>query len=125
MKVMFVCTGNTCRSVMAEGIFRELIKDKPNIEVYSCGIYAQKGESPMENAIKAVKEYGADIQSHKAVPVKEACIDKMDLILCATLGHKRILQQMYPEKETQIYTIKEYAWGSQENMDINDPYRNG
>lgn len=66
MKILFVCTGNTCRSPMAEGILNQIIKNKKleNISCSSAGIYAQDGTKISENAILACKEIGIDISSY-------------------------------------------------------------
>ena len=84
MKVMFICTGNICRSAMAEGMFRKMTENMNSIEVYSCGIYAETGDYATYNAIEAAKEYNADISSHRATNIRESKIKEMDLILCAT-----------------------------------------
>ena len=60
MKIMFVCTGNTCRSAMAHHMLEKMIKEKDNVEVYSCGIYADSGEPATYSAIDVMKEYGVD-----------------------------------------------------------------
>ena len=63
-KVMFICTGNICRSAMAEGMFKKILKDKgiENVEVCSAGIYAETGAYATDEAIEAAKElYDVDI----------------------------------------------------------------
>ena len=60
MKIMFVCTGNTCRSAMAHHMLEKMVEDKKDIEVYSCGIYADSGEPSTYNAIEIMKEYGIE-----------------------------------------------------------------
>lgn len=125
MKVMFVCTGNTCRSAMAKYLFEKIIKDnKKNIDVYSCGIYAESGDVATNGAIEALKKYGIDMTGHKATNINDSDIKEMDLILCATISHKQIVLNMYPNLVGKIYTIKEYAGEGKEsqNMDINDPW---
>ena len=126
MKVMFVCTGNTCRSAMAKYLFEKIIKEnnKENIEVYSCGIYAQTGDCATYNAIEVLKKYGIDMTSHRAININESNIKDMDLILCATISHKQIILNMYPDLIGKTYTIKEFAEDNIEGkeLDINDPW---
>lgn len=124
MKIMFICTGNICRSAMAEGIMKQIVKEnKIEAEIYSCGIYAQKGESAAYFAIEAVKEYGVDISSHKATNIRESNIEQMDLILCATLSHKESILYYYPSLQGKVYTIKEYAKvRGEKDLDIQDPW---
>lgn len=126
MKIMFICTGNICRSAMAEAFMKCFVeKDKElkgNIEVYSCGIFAEENDVPTLNAIEAMKEYGIDLKHHKATNIRNSNIRQMDLILCATRAHKQTVQQLYPERKGRVYTIKEYAKGEKKNLDVNDPW---
>lgn len=125
MKIMFICTGNICRSAMAEGIMKKIVKDK-NIDakVYSCGIYAETGDYATYNAIEAAKKYNVNISSHRATNIRESNIEEMDLILCATQSHKQSVIYLYPNLREKIYTMKEYAKldNNGQDMDIKDPW---
>lgn len=126
MNIMFVCTGNTCRSAMAEAWMKfyvekdEILKNK--VHVFSCGIYAEEGEGATYASIEAMKEYGIDLKRHKATNIQKSNLQNMDWILCATKSHKHAVQQMYPELKEKVYTIKEYAEYDGENLDIKDPW---
>ena len=124
MKIMFICTGNICRSAMAEAMLKKMLQDR-NIEVCSSGIYADTGDIPTQTAIDVMKEnYGIDLSTHRATNIKESQIEKMDLILCATLSHKMAVLQFYPELKDKVFTMKEYAGLTYEgmNFDISDPW---
>ena len=122
-KVMFVCTGNICRSAMAHGILEKLAREKgKEIEVYSCGTSAVSGEGATYSSIEALKEYDVDITSHKSTHILESNIEEMDLILCATENHKRYISQIYPGLKDRIYTMKEYADSEEKDKDIRDPF---
>lgn len=121
MKIMFVCTGNTCRSPMAEFLFRKLIGDR-DIEVSSAGLSAIKNSKANEYAINVGKLYGLDLTKHKSTKINDSNIDEMDLILCAETFHKNQLKKDYPY--LKIYTIKEFA-GEVNDIDLEDPYGGG
>lgn len=114
MKVVFVCTGNTCRSPMAEAIFKDLVRD---VEVVSAGIYASYGQMATPNAIKVCEKYGLDLKNHFSQNIGRVNLAYDDLILTATDLHKNELLNAYPNLE--IHTIRGYAGCEPE--DIADP----
>lgn len=134
--ILFVCTGNTCRSSMAEGIFRgELKKDKElaeRFEVSSAGISAFDGEPASEYAVSALKDlYGLDISLHRARLLKKEHIDNASLILTMTRSHKQAICSLFPEARKKTFTLKEFAYEygvsdrtakSSFNPDISDPF---
>lgn len=127
MKIMFICTGNTCRSAMAHGLFEKKIKDNKlsNIDVYSCGIYASIGDTPTYEARRVMEEYEVDISKHKSINIKYSGIKEMDLILCTTSSHKNAVTEIYPELKDKIFTMKEYVNYNREYhnpIDIKDPW---
>ena len=124
MKIMFICTGNICRSAMAHKLLEKKLEEKQinDIQVYSSGIYAENGDTSTYNAIEIMKEYGVDLKSHIATNIRNSEIDKMDLILCATLSHKREVLYLYPELQGKVYTMKEYVGDDKETKDISDPW---
>lgn len=74
MKIMFICTGNICRSAMAHWLLKKKTEDlgREDIEVYSCGVHAQNGDIPTYEAKKVMKdEYDVDMQEHKATNIKD------------------------------------------------------
>ncbi len=113
--VLFVCTGNTCRSPMAEGLFNVYAKEQ-NIDItaQSAGIAVFGKTPPCENAIIAAREYGADISSHLSRQADESMIEKSDVVLCMTLSHQKALEQMYPKYADKIMCLSDF--------DIPDPY---
>lgn len=125
MKIMFICTGNICRSAMAEGIMKKIVEDK-NIDakIYSCGIYAETGDYATYNAIEAAKQYDVDISSHRATNIRKSKIEEMDLILCATQSHKQSVIHLHPNLKEKVYTMKEYAELDKngQDLDVKDPW---
>jgi protein-tyrosine-phosphatase len=125
MKIMFICTGNICRSAMAHWLMKKKLQEKNinNIEIYSSGIYAENGDTSTEEAIEVMEEYGVNLKQHKATNTAKSNIKEMDLILCMTASHKHALMQIYPNLSNKIYTLKEYV-GINE-IDIKDPWGYG
>ena len=110
---------------MADGMMKKLVKENNlNIDIYSCGVYAETGDYATYNAVETAKEYGADISYHRATNIRETKIREMDLILCATVSHKQSVLYLYPELKGKVYTMKEYAKIDNEgqDMDIKDPW---
>lgn len=113
MNILFICTGNTCRSPMAEGIFKTFIsKDNKlkNITVSSAGLMASNGEKVSDNAVLACKEYGADISKHIAQQITPELLENTDLFVCMTMNHAHALMSGNVPKNL-IYVLN-----------VNDPY---
>ena len=90
--VIFICTGNTCRSPMAEALFKQKIENKGyDFEVLSRGLSVIEGQPAAENAVEAVKEYGGNLTAHRATTLKKEELESADLLVCMTDEHKRIL----------------------------------
>ena len=115
MKIMFICTGNICRSAMAHVMLEKRAKEaNKNIEVYSCGVFAENGDVSTEEAIETMQEYGIDLKKHRATNIRNSNIENMDVILCATTAHKNNVIAMYPNLKEKVFTMKEYARISKE-----------
>lgn len=126
MKVMFICTGNICRSAMAHKMLEKKSKEEnKDIEVYSCGVFAEDGDVPTYEGIDVMREYGIDLSKHRATNIRNSNIKDMDVILCATNSHKNNVISMYPELKEKVYTMKEYAGYDKKDIDIKDPWGYG
>lgn len=124
-KIVFVCTGNTCRSPMAEALFKDLLKDRgleDKTIVSSAGIYAFNGDGASPQAIEVMKkEYGIDLIKHRARVLDGSDIEDADIILVMTKRHKDMIVDIYPEAANKVQLLKEYA-GIHEFTDVIDPF---
>ncbi|AIS51357.1 sugar-phosphate isomerase, RpiB/LacA/LacB family [Thermoanaerobacter kivui] len=121
MKVLFVCTGNTCRSPMAEGLFNAQAKALgKDFKAKSAGVFAPEGFSASQEAIKVLKEdYNIDISNHKSKSLTRQDVEQADLILTMSNSHKRSILMQYPEYSHKVFTIKEFVGLDGE---VEDPY---
>lgn len=120
MLVLFVCTGNTCRSPMAEVIAKKVFLEK-NLEfkVLSAGIYAFTGSAASENSIKVMEEAGLDLSSHMATILEPKILSESSIVLTMTKDHEDAIKEEYPEFEEKVFTLGEYVGA---NEDILDPF---
>ncbi len=104
MKILFVCTGNTCRSPMAEGIFKKLVADKnlKEIECSSAGLFAMTGDEVTLNSVKACERFGVDISAHRARRINGYILDETDKFVCMTAQHAASLAMYVPEEKIVV-----------------------
>ena len=131
--ILFVCTGNTCRSAMAEGIFKKMLKerteDDTRFNIISAGIFALQGMRPTSEAIKVMVEQGVDISRQITTQVQEDLVKKADIILVMSNTHKDYIRTKFTFAQDKIYLIKEFAQIGEfksiqktyENYEIVDP----
>lgn len=114
MKILFICTGNTCRSPMAEGIFKKMLQEngRTNIDCQSAGLSTTDGLSVTENAVAACKEIDVDISAHRSRRLTLQDAKGFDLLAVMTQTHASML------RAAGIPQGKIYVLGNQ----ISDPY---
>jgi protein-tyrosine-phosphatase len=118
MNIYLLCTGNTCRSPMAEAILRS--KNIENLSVRSAGIHAQDGFPIADNAKTLIEEADMPYTDQSRTLSRED-VEWADYILTMTESHKRVLLQLFPENQDKIYTLKGFL-SPRINEDVHDPY---
>ncbi len=120
--LLFVCTGNTCRSPMAEGIAHQLLADSGNWRVVSAGTGAINGQPPSPNAIKAMRLSGVDISGHRSQMVNARLVEEATLIVGLTRAHVDNLLYLYPQASTKTVTLGQFDTRLHpKDQDVADP----
>jgi protein-tyrosine phosphatase len=110
---------------MCHYYLQKLVNDSDMNEKFiisSCGTYANTGESSTLNAIEAMKKYGVDLNTHRAINIEQIDIENYDLILCLTLSHKASVLEYCPNLKGKVYTLKEYVHPGDSYKNIDDPW---
>jgi L-threonylcarbamoyladenylate synthase len=122
--ILFVCSGNTCRSPMAEAIARQYLAerlkippddlDRTGINVVSAGSYAMPGSKATPQAVDAVKIMGLDLSRHRSRPLTVELIHQADVIYTMGKGHARAVASLVPSATDKVSTLDP-------ERDIEDP----
>src|SRR5580704_4809032 len=106
--ILFVCTGNICRSPMAEGIFRQAMKGRRDVRVVSAGIGAMDGQLPSPYAVQAVKELGIDISRQRSRQLTGELVQEADYIFGMTHSHVDTVFLLYPHAAEKTFLLREF-----------------
>ena len=114
-QIIFICTGNTCRSPMAEGLFRAHNgEEKTGLAALSAGMYTSDGLPASGNAVTAAAELGADITSHRSRMLTPELAREAKYLVCMTGAHYDRLCELFPDCADKIFTLLP--------EDISDPF---
>lgn len=122
--MLLVCSGNTCRSPMAEGIAKQMLAEQrglavedletAGLHVASAGVFAGDGMPASAQAVQAMHEQGIDIGAHRSQVLTAQMVRDADVVLCMTTGHRHAVLQLVPDAEDKTFRLNP-------GRDIEDP----
>lgn len=126
-RILFVCTGNTCRSPMAEALFRNIAAEAGlELEIRSAGVAAVPGGAMSEYARQVLADRGVATDEFRSSAVTAETVEWADLILTMTASHKQALARLFPKAADKAFTLKEFTADPADDRaadsDIADPF---
>ena len=118
--MLFVCTGNTCRSPMAEYLFRERLGPDTDWAVTSAGVMASDGQTPSAGSVVALDELGIDLLPHRSSLLTEDRVDDASMIVVMTAAHMQMTVSAFPDAEGKIWLLNSFSEGVR-FQDVSDP----
>lgn len=113
--IIFICTGNTCRSPMAEGLFRAHGgEQETGLAAASAGLFTQDGLPASDNAVTAAKELGADISAHRSRMLTHEMAQSARYLVCMTGAHYDRVCELFPDCADKVFTLTQ--------RDVSDPF---
>ncbi|HAH20244.1 MAG: threonylcarbamoyl-AMP synthase [Omnitrophica WOR_2 bacterium GWF2_43_52] len=126
-RVLFICTGNSCRSVMAQGLLSKVLREKNrvDVEVLSAGVGAFNGLAPTSETLALLSREGVNLSAYRSQRVNRIMLKSSDLILVMDAMQQARVVELAPNVEKRVYLLKEFARLSLDNVNIPDPIGQG
>jgi protein-tyrosine-phosphatase len=123
MKILFVCTANMCRSVMAEALLKQLLSSHRNsFVVESAGVDAISNLKPDKTTQQVCLNHGLDVNLHRTRQLTKEMIDQCDVVLCLAQDHMQLILSAYPKFHTKVFLLKQFRRSQPaEDPSIRDP----
>ncbi|HEY6986785.1 MAG TPA: serine hydroxymethyltransferase, partial [Bryobacteraceae bacterium] len=106
--VLFVCTGNICRSPMALGLFRRLLGNRKDIEADAAGVHAVRGQPPSVHAVDVCRKRGIDISGFRSQPLTATLVDRATHIFAMTSSHLETIHLLFPQSVEKTFLLREF-----------------
>ena len=122
-EILIICTGNICRSPMAEGLLYHMLPDtlKGTVVVRSAGTNAYDGLEAEPFAVRALLDRGIDISSHRSRVIDDIMLADADLILTMEQMHREYVRQLLPSGAGHVHLLSDFE-PQQEGQEVPDPY---
>ncbi len=120
--ILFVCTGNVCRSPMAEGLFQHAVRDRKDFRVLSAGVGAIEGQPPSIHAVRALRELGIDIAGVRSHGLTRELVEQADYVFGMTHSHVDSINALFPQAVEKTFLLREFDETLDDyEKDIGDP----
>lgn len=121
-RVLFVCTGNTCRSPMAEALFRHATQARSELKSASAGVSAGHGSPASREACALLAESDIALSPHRSQPLSAKLVEEHDYFIAMTRSHRDMLVTLFPEIADQTFLLSDFASRPEERgLDLSDP----
>ena len=120
-RVLFVCTGNICRSPIAEGLLRHAVRSRHDVEVASAGVATGYGQRPSENGVEACRQIGVDIRAIRSQPLTDELVEWATHIYGMTRSHLDAILTFFPEAEEKAWLACEFEPSLAARPEVPDP----
>src|ERR1700732_3676504 len=118
--ILCVCTGNVCLSPMAEGLFRQMVANRPDIHVRSAGVSTFPGQPPSPHAVEVLAELRVDISKLRSVPLSDELVRGASCIIAMTRSHMESIHYIFPEAAEKTFLLREFE-DYAPSLDVSDP----